>query len=252
MVERVFCARVGRFVKDLGALSPLEEQMNQPLEELTSSADRLYDAREQLANVHTLVRYLEEAENTSEFEVAWRLGRALFFLGQEAQTEEEARSYYARAVLVCNGASRVRPERVEGHFWLGVNLALLARVETPFNALLEALRARRSLMRAVRIDPGYHAAGPLRVLARLQHRLPRLLGGSTARALRNFERAIAIAPQNTVTRYYLAEMMLENGDETRARVELEALMKAPRDPSWRFESTRDRENARRMLDQLGR
>ena len=226
--------------------------MNSSLEEITRRADALYNAREHPGNVSASIRLLEGDEYSGEYEIAWRLGRALFFLGQEAQSEEEARSYHARAVRFCQLAARLQPERVEGHFWLGVNLALLARLEKPFGALRHALSARRSLMLAVQLDPAFHAAGPLRVLARLQHKLSRLLGGGTSRALANFEGSIRLAPANTVTRLYFAEMLLESGDKEHARAELEALLNAPLDPQWAFESERDRRIARRMLDEMQR
>jgi uncharacterized membrane-anchored protein len=144
----------------------------------------------------------------------------------------------------------LQPERVEGHFWLGVNLALLAQVENPLKALPHALHARRSLTRAARLDSAYHAAGPLRVLARLQHKLPRLLGGGIKSARSNFERAIKIAPANTVTRLYFAEMFSEIGDTARAREQLQAILNAPPDPEWSFESARDRKIACKMLDEM--
>lgn len=221
--------------------------MKQTLEEITRRADALYDAREQPGNVRASVELLQEAESADEYEAAWRLGRAFFFLGQEAQSEKEKRHAHARGASFSKRATRLQADRVEGYFWLGVNLALLAQTQNPLNALRHALSARRSLTRAVRLDPGYHAAGPLRVLARLQHKLPRLLGGGTSRARANFERAINIAPANTVTRLYFAEMLLETGEKGSARAQLEALLNAPPDPLWAFESARDREIARKLL-----
>ena len=222
--------------------------MDSRLEELTRRADDLYDRRGQPENVRASVTLLEEAAD--DYEAAWRAGRALFFLGQEAEGEEETRAQHTRGALVSERAARLAPRRVEGHFWLGVNLALLAQTERPLKALRHALRARRSLLLATRLDPAYHAAGPLRVLARLQHKLPRLAGGGTKRARANFERAVELFPANTVTRLYFAEMLLETGDTDRARAELEALLNAPHDPSWAFESERDRKLARRMLDEM--
>ncbi len=224
--------------------------MKQSLEEMIRRADVLYDARELRGNVRASVKLLQEAEYAGEYEAAWRLGRALFFLGQEAQSEDETRRSHARGATFSKRATRLQAERVEGHFWLGVNLALLAQVENPLNALRHALNASRPLKRAVQLDPGYHAAGPLRVLARLQHKLPRLLGGGTPRARANFERAINLAPANTVTRLYFAEMLFETGDKTEARTQLKALLNTPLDPHWSFESTRDREIARQMLDEM--
>ena len=226
--------------------------MNPPLAEIAGRADALYEARGETENVRASVQLLSEAERAGDYEAAWRLGRALFFLGQEATGEDEARAHHARAALVCRRAVRRRPRRVEAHFWLGVNLALLARAEKPHKALLHALLARRSLKRAARLAPAYHDAGPLRVLARLQHKLPRFLGGGSSRARANFERALQLAPANTVTRLYFAELLLEIGDAARAREQLEALLRSPHDPAWAFESERDRKTARRMLDELRR
>jgi predicted Zn-dependent protease len=224
--------------------------MNPSIEELISRADALYDKRKDLENVRASVRLLQEAVRAGEYEALWRMGRALFFLGQEAQSKEEARLLHARALPSCKRAAQINTQRVEGYFGLGVNQALLAQAETPLKALRHAASARRSLMRAVRIDAAYHGAGPLRVLARLQHKLPRILGGGRARARANFERAIKLEPANTVTRIYFAELLLETGDTSRARLELDALLNAPTDDAWAFEQERDRQLARKMLGGL--
>jgi tetratricopeptide (TPR) repeat protein len=197
--------------------------------------------------VRASLELLRAGESAGDYESSWRMGRALFFLGQEATDEEEMRAQHARAIAACERAARLCPARVEGHFWLGVNLALAARLATPFKALRLALRAQSSLKRAATICPAYHAAGPLRLLARLQHKLPRLIGGGTRRARANFEKAIELAPDNTVTRLYYAELLSEEGDTVGARAQLEALLAAPSDPAWAFESARDRELARKML-----
>jgi tetratricopeptide (TPR) repeat protein len=220
------------------------------LEEITGRADALYAARERTENVRLSLELLQQAAARRDYEVAWRLGRALFFLGQEAQHKEEARASHASGAEASARAARQSPRRVEGHFWLGVNLALLARLENPFHALRHVLRARRELERATRIDPSYHAAGPLRVLGRLQHKLPRLVGGGTKHARANFERAIEIAPLSTVTRLYFAEMLLETGATDEARTHLEAILNIPDDPAWTFEIKRDQRLAREMLKNI--
>ena len=219
-------------------------------EEITRRADMLYAAREETENVRASLGLLQGVLAPPGYEVLWRLGRALFFLGQEAQHSGDARVYHAQGVQASVRAARLEPERVEGHFWLGVNAALLARLENPFRALRHALRARRELERAARIDAAYHAAGPLRVLGRLQHKLPRFLGGGRERARASLQRAIEIAPANTVTRLYFAEMLLETGDADQARLQLETILKAPPDPAWMFEIKRDQRLAREMLEKM--
>jgi len=216
---------------------------------IIEQADALYAAREETDRVRQSVELLQPLAAAGDYEAAWRLCRALFFLGQESHDESEARRLHERAVIEGERAIKAAPQRVEGYFWLGVNLALLANLENAFRAARHALRAKRVLSRAALINPAYHGAGSLRVLARLLHKLPRLLGGNTNRALAFFERAIELAPSNTVTRLYFAETLLEMGDATRARAQLEALLNAPLDPAWAFETARDR---RRALDLLQR
>ena len=225
--------------------------MSISLEEITERADALYSARDQSENVRFSLELLEAASAImpDDYELAWRLGRALFFLGQEAQRREDARAYHAKGAEASARAARVRPDSVEGHFWLGVNLALSARLENPLTALRLALRARRELERAACIDSAYHAAGALRVMGRLQHKLPRWLGGGHIRARANFERAIEIAPANTVTRLYYAEMLMDAGATDQARTHLVRILNAPHDPAWAFEIKRDQRLARKMLQE---
>lgn len=209
-------------------------------------ADQLYGGRNDIRKVEESVGLLEKA-NRDSFEVAWRLARAKFFLGQESASRERAARFHGEASKAGRRAARERPERVEGHFWLGVNLALVAQCESAARAIVHALKAKRELQRASEIDPAYHGAGPLRVLARLQHKLPRLLGGGRQAAAKNYEKAIAIAPNNTVTRIYFAELLLETGDEARAHRELEAVLQVAPSPEWAFEIERDQELARNRL-----
>ncbi|HEY0404263.1 MAG TPA: TRAP transporter TatT component family protein [Pyrinomonadaceae bacterium] len=225
--------------------------MTNSAQEIIERADALYAARSEQQSVRLSVDALDHAlAREFNYELAWRLSRALFFLGQEAQDTNAARGFHARAVESCERAARAEPSRVEGHFWLGVNLALLAAHEKPLSALRRAHRARRHLRQAVALNPGYHAAGPLRVLARLEAKLPNIFGGGHARAHANFERAIAIAPANTVTRLYFAEMLLDAGDQQHARQQLRALLDAPLDPAWKFETERDRRLAQAMLQNM--
>ncbi len=224
--------------------------MNNSPPEIIEHADRLYAARKEKKCVRQSIELLQPLAATGDYEATWRICRALFFLGQEAHDKAEARRLHRHAVIAGERAISTATNRVENYFWLGVNLALLAGVENAFSAARHALRAKRLLSRAAEINPAYHGAGPLRVLAKLTHKLPTLLGGSTKRAMAFFERAIELAPTNTVTRLYFAEMLLETGDTTLARTQLDALLDAPLDPAWAFETKRDRRLALRLLQTI--
>jgi tetratricopeptide (TPR) repeat protein len=216
---------------------------------IVEQADQLYAGRVDIRNVEKSVELLEKSnpDSPASFGAAWRLARAKFFLGQESSRREQTATFHREGIEAGRRAVRQGPERVEGHFWLGVNLALLAQHEGPINAIVHALQAKRELQRAVELDSTYHAAGPLRVLARLQHKLPRVLGGGRQVAVENYQKAIALVPDNTVTRIYFAELLFEMGDEAAGHRELVAVLKAPTDPEWTFERERDQEFARTMM-----
>jgi tetratricopeptide (TPR) repeat protein len=228
-------------------------------------ADNSYAARAEVTKVRQSAETLRtELAKSESYDLAWRLSRALFFLGQEERTVMHGPPQYQAAQLQLTrglhtaGADAGRraiaqqPQQVEGHFWTGVNLALLAAVQPRRRALVHVFQARRALQKAIAIDPEYHAAGPLRVLGRLQHKIPRLLGGGQRRAFTNFERAIAHAPANTVTRIYFAELLLDMGEHDRAVAELETVLRAPLDPEWYFEIRRDQIRAKEILSKVRR
>ena len=224
-----------------------------PTEDLlaaVSRADELYEQRARPEAVRESVMVLSGARGgVNLFQVQWRLARAMFFLGQQADSPSEKRQLYSSAADAGARAIALNPERVEGHFWAGVNLALYAENARAPRGVRAILRARSELERAVAISESYHDAGPLRVLARLEHKVPRLLGGNRKKSRAYFDRALAIA-RNSVTLLYAAELALDEGEQERAARLLEEIIALPSDPEWQFENSRDREIARSLLARL--
>lgn len=216
-----------------------------------SLADELYTDRARPDAVKESITMLASLSGgASRYGAQWRLARALFFLGQQASARGTKRQLHAAAVGVGERAVALNSNRVEGHFWLGVNLALLAEASGGVKAAHSILRARSELRRAAAISEAYHDAGPLRVLGRLEHKAPWFLGGSRKRSREYFDRALAIAPANSVTMYYAAELARDCGQRQRAIDMLEELASLPVNQAWQFENERDRELARSMLKQL--
>jgi tetratricopeptide (TPR) repeat protein len=219
------------------------------IQEIIRQADDLYAKRQRIENVRASIAILKSSER-SEYEILWRLGRAWFFLGQEAVDKDSALTNHDQGIIACEQAIATMPERVEGHFWLAVNLALAAQMQRRLNGIMKARRAMRELSRTNQIDSSYHMAGPLRVLARLQHKLPRFLGGDSNRARANYKAAINVAPTNTVTRIYFAELLWESGERDLARAQLQFVLNVPSYPDWAFETDRDKRIAKQMLTKL--
>jgi tetratricopeptide (TPR) repeat protein len=216
-----------------------EETVEGSRASVLEASDRLYRKRRDPVAVRQSLELLwENAE--SDYEFAWRLGRAHFFLGQESISSKEKRSQYKAGIKASQRAARMVSTRPEGHFWLGVNFALLAETGRTPSAIVQAWRARRALLKAAALDPAYHDAGPLRVLGRLEHKLPTILGGSMERSRLYFQEAAKLAPQNTVSRIYFAEMLINAGDLLSALQQLESAMNCSVETEWVYEAERDR------------
>jgi hypothetical protein len=227
--------------------------MQKDLQEIINRADELYRRRTELMAVHKSVDLLEEAlGRVKQYELYWRLSRSLFFLGQEEERAADGSQYFQRGVLAAEAATSLQADLVAGQFWLGVNLALRAQVEGLWIALTRLRRAKRVLTIAKNIDQTFHSAGPLRVLGRIEHKVPRVLGGSRRRARECYERALTIAPQNTVTRMFFAELLIENREIEVARKELKYILAVEYDPEWEFEIARDQIRAAQMLQELAK
>jgi tetratricopeptide (TPR) repeat protein len=218
-----------------------------------SQSDELYRRRGEPGAVKQSVKLLAARPDTIvQYEPQWRLARALFFLGQQAPSAGARRQLHAAAIGAGERAAALGPDRVEGHFWLGVNLALFAECSGPMRAVRAILKAKGSLARAARISAEYHDAGPLRVLGRLKHKAPWFLGGSLKRSRQYFDRALETAPANSVTLVYAAELALDAGERERAIELLERVLASPIDPNWEFENRRDRSLARELLARFSR
>ena len=90
------------------------------------------------------------------------------------------------------------------------------------------------------------------MLGRLVHKAPRILGGNRKRSRELLDRAISIAPSNSVTLMYAAELAIDDDEPGRAATLLHQLIDSPIEAEWEFENNRDRDLARYLLEQIGK
>jgi hypothetical protein len=184
------------------------------------------------------------ARKIDSYELEWRFSRCLFVDGERKPGSYDEGAIHGRRAII------LRSEAVEGYFWAGVNLALYAQARKGPKGALALLEAKRDLRRACKISEGYHGAGPLRVLGRLEHKSPKVLGGSLERSRICYDRALAIAPANSVTLVYAAELEIDCRNRKKAAGLLDRVLSLPIDPDWEFENIRDKNLAKSLLEGL--
>jgi tetratricopeptide (TPR) repeat protein len=212
------------------------------------NADALYADREHLASARQAadIWAKELAIDRRDFDAAWKLARVSYWLGGHAP-EAERRSFLERGIAVARQAIEAKPDRPEGHFWLAADMGTLAESF----GLRAGLRYRKpvkdELETALRLAPAYMDGSPDRVLGRWYFRVPRLFGGSNARAEEHLRASLKYDPQSTVSHFFLAELFIDEGRNAEARAELQKVIDVPLSAQWAPEDREYKEKARALL-----
>ena len=211
--------------------------------------DALYANRHLPENLSRLEGALTDNPQSDDYGWLWRAARLDHFRAMQALDENPgaARALFSQGAERAQGAQALQGDRVEAAFWAPTCALEAARLSGTFAAATALGRAQKQLNRAAQIDETFHCAGPLRVLGRVTHLKPLLLGGSLDRALAFFERALQIAPDNSTTLLYYADALIADNQPAKARRVLKQIIAAPALESWVWESERDRELARTMM-----
>ncbi len=221
--------------------------------ECLAELDRLYDQRLDIKCVQELAdkcqTLLSSSPNADDYELLWRLSRAYFHLGREAKTNEDKLMYYKKAVEAGQQAVKANNDRVEGHFWLGISTAAVGETTGMMKSLTSVGDVRREMERVVTLDDHYQDGGGYRILGRLGQKVPRLFGGNKDRSKEYYKKALTVAPENTYTHLFLAELLMDEGRLEEANGELKIILNTKNDPKWAYDIKVNKIEARKLLEE---
>jgi tetratricopeptide (TPR) repeat protein len=214
--------------------------------------DSLYRDRTMLASARGAAAIWADrlAANASDFESAWKLARAHYWLGTNGLPERERKAALEAGVSAGRRAIAIDASRPEGHFWLAANMGALAESFGLRQGIRYRGAIREALETVLKIDPAFQQGSADRALGRWYHKVPGLFGGDKRKSEQHLRKALAYNPQSVITRLFLAETLIELNRKDEARRELEAAIQAPQDPEWAPEDHVFREQARRLLATL--
>jgi tetratricopeptide (TPR) repeat protein len=154
----------------------------------------------------------------------------------------DAGKFHAREAL------RADADRGAARYWLGQLLLLTADAEMSFGRMKEALV---ELQAAQRRDPACDHGGPDRMLGKVAHETPGLLGGSNRRAIEHFRASIGIAPEFRKTRLWLAETYWADNQVEKAREEASHAGRIAPRPGFEKEDAELLRQAETLLKKIG-
>jgi len=183
------------------------------------------------------------------FESAWKLARADYWLGGHAP-EAERRAYLERGIEAGRTAVALLPTRPEGHFWIAADMGALAESFGLRAGLKYRKPVKEELETVLRLDPAFQQGSADRALGRWYFKVPGLFGGSRKLAEEHLRASLQYNPNSTASHYFLAEVLLDAGHKDEARAELQKVLDAPLDPEWAPEDRDFKDKARRLIERL--
>jgi tetratricopeptide (TPR) repeat protein len=213
--------------------------------------DSLYAQREDLSKAREAAQAWAERlkENPRDFESAWKLSRARYWLGGHAP-EAERKQFLEDGMTAARAAIALEPDKPEGHFWLAANMGTLAESFGLRQGLKYRGDIRKELEAVLKIDPGFQQGSADRALGRWYNKVPGLFGGSNKQSEEHLRKALTYNPQSTATLYFLAETLQDEGKKAEAKSMLEQVLAAPIDPDWAPEDREFKQKAQQLLPKL--
>jgi tetratricopeptide (TPR) repeat protein len=231
---------------DAGLVAP------KPLAE--ADPDVLYRGRSDLAKARHAAAIWDARviANRHDFESAWKLSRTMYWLGNREAGEKQRRAALEIGVTTGKLAATLQPNRPEGHFWTAANMGTLAESFGLRQGLKYRGAIRESLETVLKIDPGFQDGSADRALGRWYFKVPGLFGGDKKKSEAHLRKSLTYFPDSTVSRFFLAETLLEMDRDAEAIAELEQVIAAPGHPDWIPEDEDYKRKAAELLRKMRR
>jgi len=218
----------------------------------STSPDALYAQREDLAKARAAASLWAATlkAGPAEFETAWKLSRAYYWLGGHGPLASR-RADLEAGLDAGRTAIQLQPKRPEGHFWLAANMGALAESFGVRQGIKYRKPVKAALEEVLRIDPAYQGGSADRALGRWYFKVPGMFGGSNTKSEEHLRKALTHDPDSTVSWFFLAETLLDMDRKADAREALQKVLDAPIKDEWAPEDREWKAKAKAMLATVG-
>ena len=106
---------------------------------------------------------------------------------------------------------------------------------------------KESLETVLRLDPAFMDGSADRALGRWYFKVPRLFGGDRKLSEAHLRKSLTYNPDSTVSHFFLAELLEDEGRKADARAEFQKVIDAPLSRDWAPEDQEYKDKAKRAL-----
>ena len=215
--------------------------------------EALYAHREDIASAQHAEQIWTDrlARDAKDFESAWKLARARYWLGGHAP-EKTRKAYLESGIAAGRAAIALAPNKPDGHFWVAANMGALAESFGLRQGIKYRGQIKDAMLMTLKLDPAFLDGSADRALGRWYYKVPGLFGGSNKQSEVHLRKSLTYNPNSIISHIFLAETLADMGRKDEARKEAQAAIDAPLDPNWTPEDRRFKETAKRLLRDLQR
>jgi tetratricopeptide (TPR) repeat protein len=220
-------------------------------QETARDPDRLYANREQPQSAldAAAVWQARLKTNPKDFESAWKLARACYWLGGHI-AEDGRRAQYERGIEAGQQAATINADRPEGYFWTAANMGAMAESFGLRAGIKYRGPVKKALETVLMLDRGFQQGSADRALGRWYLKVPRLFGGSKDKSVEHLKQSLTYDPASMASHYFLAETYLEMDRKDDARQEARKVLDLPVNPEWAPEDREFKQKAKALLERL--
>ena len=186
------------------------------------------------------------AADPRDFEAAWKLARADYWLGSHGP-DAERRKDLEQGIEAGRKAVAAQPGRPDGHFWIAANMGALAESFGLRQGLKYRKPIKEELETVLRLDPAFLDGSADRGLGRWYFKVPGLFGGDRALSESHLRASLAYNATSATSHFFLGELLEDEGRKAEARAEFQKVLDAPLSVNWAPEDREFKEKARRAL-----
>jgi len=226
---------------------------SQEQKSLIAQGDELYAQRLDLAKAKEALAKYQEAllKGENKYETYWKMARVEYWIGDKTENNKEKQAIFQQGIYHAKKAVGLEPNKVDGHFWLGVNYGVYGEAKGVLKSLFLVKPIKQEMNKVLELDRSYESGGADRVLGRVYFKLPGFAGGDKKKSLEHLLKSKELGPKDGLTRIYLADTYLALDQVEKAREELEYVLNMepePSDPGSIAELPGQKENAKQMLE----
>jgi tetratricopeptide (TPR) repeat protein len=219
-----------------------------PIEPVLAQAAELFKQRddiEKLKQARTLVAGVRQPDHRN-YDVEWQFAKYCLFLGDKLTDDDEKEKAFEEGRDAGKIASKISPDRPDGYFWYGANLAELAKLSPVTVGYTSVDNIRDAMNQVIKIDPSYQGASAYDILAQIEMNT-HLFGGKDEKAVEYLEKAIQIQSNNSNLRLHLAQAYLDIDKLGPAKEQLQFIVKMQPDPEFTPEHQQNVAEAKKLL-----